>query len=468
MLMETVKAAEGRSDVDRDLMDELDGQPAPGDVNVDAPVKAYEPGFGIPEPEDPDPFGVLALEKAGMEIREAGTRSRPPSSQFEYRPSPTSPAYTTFHRKSIDTVTSKNGRESYMSGKSHKSRSSIDRSTQTTEMGTQTDIDTEVTTPKSSRSIENGQMSPRSPIPMIKEEEHRNFDEPEEIDYTKIDLGPYSNLDHSNSSQEFHGSGTTANSNSHSLDSEKEKVKDDGEDLSDLEDGSDFDDDEEPVVFEAASAQTGRLTPAIQVMQARGSVITVNGPKRIAPALPPRSPMRSSKLMDGSSRSSSPTKDGFEDVDLHATRSASPKMPPIERRSSSLRNEVRPENETTEETEAAQKNVSIPIVMEDLERTESAVGDLHLADIEGTDTTPNEVADLEATPAFEKQENVHSHEEQIVQEKHDELEKKAIIDPMAVEAVVDKKETSKAMPGGFDSMPPTPGSTSSMEVNHWA
>ncbi|CAK7271961.1 hypothetical protein SEPCBS119000_004875 [Sporothrix epigloea] len=93
MLMETLKAAEGSTDIDADLMAELDGQPAPGDVDVEAPGAL----FGVPDPEDPDPYGVLALEKEGLEIREAATRSRPPSQQFTFNPSPKSPVYNAFH-----------------------------------------------------------------------------------------------------------------------------------------------------------------------------------------------------------------------------------------------------------------------------------------------------------------------------------------------------------------------------------
>ncbi|OIW24653.1 DUF500-domain-containing protein [Coniochaeta ligniaria NRRL 30616] len=101
MLMETLKAAEGRTDVDSEAMEELQGQPAPSDVEVDAPGDTKT--FGIPDPEDPDPFGVLALEKEGLPIVDAATHSRPSSQQFEYHPSPTSPIYNKFHRRSTGT-----------------------------------------------------------------------------------------------------------------------------------------------------------------------------------------------------------------------------------------------------------------------------------------------------------------------------------------------------------------------------
>lgn len=365
--METIKAAEGRSDVDQDLMDELEGQPAPGDVNVDNPTREYEPSFGIPEPDDPDPFGVLALEKAGLEIREAGTRSRPPSSQFEYRPNPTSPVFSTFSkRRSMDTLASRTGRESYMS---HKSRNSVDRAMQTMESGTQTEGDSSIHSPSSVRSLENGVKSPQSPIGIIKEEEnHKVVPEVEEVDYTKIDLGPYGELHHENSSHEFNGSGTTANSNPRSLTSDlgtKDKTEehDETEDFDD--DGASDIDDEEPVVFEAAAAQTTRPPPVVNVVQARGSLVTI--PKRIPPALPPRSPMRGSRQMNDAgsmnSRSPSPIKDGFESVDLVGNDGLlSPEKRGSLEHQSSLGQETSP--------------------LENLEKSESAKADVHLSDLD--------------------------------------------------------------------------------------
>lgn len=102
LLMETLKAAEGRSDVDMQLLDQMEGEPAPGDVDVAPPGEGRI--FGVPELDDPDPFGVLALEKEGLEIREAGTRSRPSSWQFEYHPKPSSPMFDKYYRKSMDSA----------------------------------------------------------------------------------------------------------------------------------------------------------------------------------------------------------------------------------------------------------------------------------------------------------------------------------------------------------------------------
>ncbi|KAL9099578.1 MAG: hypothetical protein Q9163_004946 [Psora crenata] len=94
-LMATIKAAQGDTDVDESALPA--SEPTPGDYEVrDDGLN----GFGLPPPEDdPDPFGVRALEQEGLLVREAGTGSRPSSEAFEYRPSPTSPIYSTFHAR---------------------------------------------------------------------------------------------------------------------------------------------------------------------------------------------------------------------------------------------------------------------------------------------------------------------------------------------------------------------------------
>ena len=146
MLMETLKAAEGRSDVDSELMEELEGQPAPGDVDIEEPGAV----FGVPDPEDPDPYGVLALEKEGLEIRDAATRSRPPSQLFSFNPSPSSPVYNTFHfphRRST----------SLTNGSNRISRLSLDRRPYTTsDVSTQTDAVLVLPLPESERLPEIG------------------------------------------------------------------------------------------------------------------------------------------------------------------------------------------------------------------------------------------------------------------------------------------------------------------------
>ena len=97
-LMATIKAAQG-DNVDEGLI--APAEPTPGDFEVaDDPAT----GFGLPPSEDdPDPYGVHALEEQGMEIKEiteTGTKSRPSTDAFEYKPSPHSPIFNSnFNRQ---------------------------------------------------------------------------------------------------------------------------------------------------------------------------------------------------------------------------------------------------------------------------------------------------------------------------------------------------------------------------------
>jgi hypothetical protein len=95
-LLETIKAAQGDTDIDESLLP--DG-PSPADNEIASPTNHV---FGVPDAEDDDPYGVLALENAGVEIKEAGTKVRPSSDVFSFAPSPSSPIYATFNRRSMD------------------------------------------------------------------------------------------------------------------------------------------------------------------------------------------------------------------------------------------------------------------------------------------------------------------------------------------------------------------------------
>ncbi|KAH0548339.1 hypothetical protein GP486_007981 [Trichoglossum hirsutum] len=83
-LLQTIKVVQGDEDADVNV---VPSGPSPGDVEVERSDHI----FSIPDADDPDPYGVRALEMEGLEIVEAGTRSRPSLDQFEFRPSPTSP-----------------------------------------------------------------------------------------------------------------------------------------------------------------------------------------------------------------------------------------------------------------------------------------------------------------------------------------------------------------------------------------
>ncbi|KAL1612610.1 hypothetical protein SLS60_000839 [Paraconiothyrium brasiliense] len=136
-LHETIKAAQGDSDFDESM---IPSEPPPADYEIEAPT---DKTFGVPDKEDPDPYGVLALQEAGLDIKEAGTHKRPTSEQFEFNPAPTSPIYSTF-RRSFD--------RSSIDGRSVSRRSSWRTSTissvleprtpsKMVDMSTQTDTD---------------------------------------------------------------------------------------------------------------------------------------------------------------------------------------------------------------------------------------------------------------------------------------------------------------------------------------
>ncbi len=124
-LLATIKAAQGDSDVDESAL--LPSEPTPGDFEV---AEDQGSGFGLPPAEDdPDPFGVHALEEQGMEIREAGTHVRPSGDAFEYKPAPSSPIFANFNRtNSTSTRLSKRD-----SGRLSIASTHTDRGTQTME-----------------------------------------------------------------------------------------------------------------------------------------------------------------------------------------------------------------------------------------------------------------------------------------------------------------------------------------------
>ncbi|KAI4284832.1 MAG: hypothetical protein L6R35_004797 [Caloplaca aegaea] len=120
-LMATIQAAQG------DKVDESalpSAEPTPGDLELEKSEE--QNGFGLPAEDDPDPFGVQALEAQGMEIREAGTRSRPSMEAFQYKPAPSSPIFNTFRRHSLDSTSRRSSKRD-----SARSIASTDRGTQT-------------------------------------------------------------------------------------------------------------------------------------------------------------------------------------------------------------------------------------------------------------------------------------------------------------------------------------------------
>ncbi|TFB03445.1 SH3 domain-containing protein [Trichoderma ghanense] len=332
-LNEVLKMAEGRTDYDNSVVNKVAAEPAPSDALITtSPPKALSmpssprTSFGIPQADDPDPFGVLALEMAGLEIREAGSRIRPTSSLFDINQAPMSPvAASKLSRQSMDTFVSRSNRGSYVSMRTIRS--------QVTDAGTQTDTgNTPATSPSPGPSDSNGRVSPAYIASVKEEDEEGDEDEAEKRSVKKeaeeensgeedgkdisdeeetepvadgaphrlsrnVAVGP-------DSGDEAELSDSDAMSISESLLLEEDAMShgelSEGEGL-DGDEGSDVDlhdDDmegEEPVVFEVAAVQrTSTQMLSSRMIQARGNVVTIA--KRVPPPLPTRSPARMSRI----------------------------------------------------------------------------------------------------------------------------------------------------------------------------
>ncbi|KAI6785105.1 SH3 domain-containing protein [Emericellopsis cladophorae] len=314
-LSEVIKLAEGRSDFDPALIAKLMVDPAPGDANIASPNSTPQSprpaqAFGMPQVDDPDPFGVLALEMAGMEIREAGSRLRPTSSQLNFQTRPMSAASSrTNFRQSSQTFKSNTQRESYRSSRTIRS--------QVTDAHTQTDVNnTPDTSPSPRRSEQDRGRSPTQRIRSKIEDKHDEAQEPAEVDYTTVDETPLKHLStplaHTDDEPSWKGVATAetekdgsnlrvpqndkdvdrrSKASSHYGEEKNLPAGSDAEDLSD--DDSGFSDEEDPVVFEVAAVQPARTQAvASRVVHARGNMVNI--PKRIPPPLPARNPARAS------------------------------------------------------------------------------------------------------------------------------------------------------------------------------
>ena len=313
-LFEVIKAAEGRSDYDKTLMDWLAQQPAPGDADIASPRESVASptklAFGVPDVDDPDPFGVIGLEMAGIEIREAGTKLRPESSQFEFNPSPMSPVFGRFSRQSLDTFVSRSNRGSCMSART--------QATATTDAYTQTDVASTADTAYSRPNSDDGKDSVER-LPTVVE--------PEEVDYTKVDMSIIERLKRKSipaaappvaivEPREVRVITEVAVAKKGKLQTANQAVDpnvpaeisvpvptqaptDELDEDADDEDDEDETEDEEPIICEVAMASAHPSRSSIQrsqvtqVIQAKGAIVTI--PKRIPPPLPTRSPARASR-----------------------------------------------------------------------------------------------------------------------------------------------------------------------------
>ncbi|OAA61441.1 DUF500 domain protein [Cordyceps fumosorosea ARSEF 2679] len=302
-LFEVIKMAEGRTDFDPAVIQRTDLQPAPGDAVIETPRSATpsSPRFGVPKADDPDPFGILALEMAGLEIREAGSRPRPSSSQVEFGNGPMSPGFSKFSRQSIESMARSN-RASYMSNRTIKS--------QLTDVATQTNTRSSSPAPRDS--------DERSERPSL---------DKQAVDYTAVDMSALSHI-----SQEYVKTPVIAEESEEleetpvpqddvkSATSSKSQSPSPEDDQEEFDDEDMDEDDEEPVVFEVAAVQPARTQAvASRMIQARGNVVTIA--KRVPPPLPRRSPARVSRLIKGETTADtlsvkSPLRQAFSEADL--------------------------------------------------------------------------------------------------------------------------------------------------------
>ncbi|KAK5744354.1 hypothetical protein LTR17_002064 [Elasticomyces elasticus] len=264
-LEETIKAAQGDTAFDESA---LPTGPPPGDYVVDDGHM-----FGVPEKDDPDPYGVLALEKEGLGVKEAGTLKRASWEEFSFNPSPTSPVHQAYKRNSQELARAASVRSSWRASafsneiKSPSSlRNSMDRPLSKppsiyTDTATQTDHPDDPQTPsrRSTRSRRSSRGSMHMPdVPengvldtSPERKEPRNASRA--MGYTTPPQTPPIDLDH-----------------------------------------DDLDDDvhiEEPVVHTIQTAQPASPTVISKVRM-------INVPKRgPPPMLPPRNPQRSGPLV---------------------------------------------------------------------------------------------------------------------------------------------------------------------------
>lgn len=102
---EMLRVAQGDKDVDNAL---IPIGPPPSDFKVVEEGHA----FGVPDIEDPDPYGVMALEKQGLLLRDAQTKRTALPETFDFNPSLTSPVHERYHRRLGDS-SSLSGRSSW-------------------------------------------------------------------------------------------------------------------------------------------------------------------------------------------------------------------------------------------------------------------------------------------------------------------------------------------------------------------
>lgn len=290
-LLETIKAAQGDKDVDQSV---LPSAPPPSDMDVQDPDHL----FGIPDREDPDPYGVLALEKEGMSIREAGTQKRASWEQFNFQPAPTSPIFTTFSRQSLE----KGNRNRSSSNSTWKTTSNLSTTAiSTTSTAVEQPKRISATRSMSDMCTQTDFSEPISPrVGSFRSRQSSMHEIPEDSvppsPRPKIDRNPSSRSTRSSpkrssfrSSHRRTDSGSDSRSDSPPQQATtpiKQENKDIAEESFEDGDGDDTADEaiiEEPVVHSVQKASAPQFISRARLVEV---------PKRVTPKLPPRNPNR--------------------------------------------------------------------------------------------------------------------------------------------------------------------------------
>ncbi|PSK51801.1 SH3 domain-containing protein [Elsinoe australis] len=296
-LYETLKAAEGaKHDITL-----LPSEAPPSDFEI------VQEGhvFGVPAKDDPDPYGVLQLEKEGMVIKEAGTQKRASWEQFTFSPAITSPVFDTFERNSNRDSRSPaiSRRGSWMTN-THSQASTVVTNTGGERRSSKDSIKSPVSMTDMSTQTDDLPPPPPSPGRHSFRNSAINSQRPSMDHIPENDVAPSSPSLHSRSGSWVGRKRSVQSSLSQpSTPPTRTSVSEDepqtdgaasaseGNDA-DAEDTTDDLDDEEPIVVEEPVVHTIHTAAAPKVIQ-KARMVTV--PKRgPPPSLPPRNPNRSS------------------------------------------------------------------------------------------------------------------------------------------------------------------------------
>ncbi|KAI5367487.1 Putative ysc84 actin-binding domain-containing protein [Septoria linicola] len=295
-LLETIKAAQGDTDVDEDL---LPSEAPPGDYELDDGQS-----FGVPKMDDPDPYGVLALEKEGMSLKEAGSQKRASWEQFSFNPAPTSPIYTIYNRSSQDfSARAASRRNSWRSSafsaeaKTPSSlRNSLDQRRSLvvmTDTSTQTEVPTDAPTSPSRRSISgHSQHSSKGSVSYT----HNQF--MQDVPEHEVLKTPQKRADPINVSA-ANGYTTPPHTPPGIVDMHQASTE------TEADDDEPYDDvqiiEQKPVIHSIQAVQ-----PVTSQVISKARLVTV--PKRLPPKLPPRNPGRNTPVVvDASIKSRTPS-----------------------------------------------------------------------------------------------------------------------------------------------------------------